>query len=114
MLANGGIDWCAERTRASATALYSWAEASTYAAPFVADTMQRSNVVGTIGLAEGVAAHDVNAALRANRIVDTESYRKLGRNQLRVGMFPSIEPDDIVRLTGCIDFVVSALTGAGG
>ncbi|HQY13698.1 MAG TPA: phosphoserine transaminase [Ilumatobacteraceae bacterium] len=109
MLANGGLDWCIERTRSSASRLYSWAEASSYATPFVADTMQRSSVVGTIDLADTVPAHDVNAALRANRIVDTESYRKLGRNQLRVGMFPAVEPDDIACLTACIDHVVSAL-----
>jgi phosphoserine aminotransferase len=112
MLANGGLDWCVERTRASATHLYSWAEATSYASPFVTDRMQRSNVVGTIDLIDAVPAHDVNAALRANRIVDTESYRKLGRNQLRVGMFPSVEPDDVARLTACIDHVVGVMVEA--
>ena len=112
MLANGGLDWCIGRTRKSAAHLYSWAEASSYASPFVADGMQRSTVVGTIDLAGSVPAHDVNAALRANHIVDTDSYRKLGRNQLRVGMFPAVEPDDVARLTACVDHVVQAL-GAG-
>jgi len=108
MLSNGGLDWCVDRCRTSAAHLYDWAIASEYAAPYVADPMQRSNVVGTIDLV-GVEAHDVNAALRANGIVDTDSYRKLGRNQLRIGMFPSVEPDDVRRLTECIDHVVGAL-----
>jgi phosphoserine aminotransferase len=108
MLGNGGLDWCVERTLASSQRLYSWAEASSYASPFVTDPMQRSAVVGTIDLT-GVDAHDINAALRANHIVDTESYRKLGRNQLRVGMFPAVEPADVAQLTACIDHVVAAL-----
>jgi phosphoserine aminotransferase len=108
MLSNGGLDWCIARTRNSAAHLYNWAEASSYASPFVADPMQRSTVVGTIDL-EGVEAHDVNVALRANGIVDTDSYRKLGRNQLRVGMFPAVDPDDVQHLTECIDHVVAAL-----
>ena len=101
-----------QRTRASAAHLYSWAEASSFASPFVADTRQRSSVVGTIDLDDTVPVHDLNAALRANRIVDTDSYRKLGRNQLRVGMFPSVEPDDVASLTACIDHVVSVMVGA--
>jgi phosphoserine aminotransferase len=112
MLVNGGLDWCVERTRESAAHLYSWADASTFASPFVSQVAQRSSVVGTIDLADAVPANDVNAALRANRIVDTESYRKLGRNQLRVGMFPAVEPDDVARLTACIDYVVGALAEA--
>ena len=108
MLSNGGLDWCVDRCRTSADHLYSWAEASSYATPFVVDPMQRSSVVGTIDL-EGVEAHHVNVALRANGIVDTDSYRKLGRNQLRVGMFPAIESSDVQRLTECIDHVVAAL-----
>ena len=112
MLGNGGLDWCVERTRSSAAHLYSWAAASAYASPFVSVPTERSSVVGTIDLVDSVPAHDVNAALRANRIVDTESYRKLGRNQLRVGMFPAVEPDDVARLTACIDFVVGELAGA--
>lgn len=108
MLAHGGLDWCIDRSFQSAEHLYGWAAASTYATPFVADPMHRSHVVGTIDL-NGVEAHDVNVALRANGIVDTDSYRKLGRNQLRIAMFPAIEPDDVLRLTKCIDHVVGAL-----
>ena len=109
MLAQGGLDWAVSRTTDSSTRLYEWAEASTYATPFVTNPMHRSHVVGTIDL-QGVEAHDVNVALRANGIVDTDSYRKLGRNQLRMAMFPAIEPDDIAALTRCIDHVVEALT----
>lgn len=109
MLAHGGLDWCVERSRSSAQHLYTWAESRDFAAPFVAEPMHRSNVVGTIDL-DGVAAADVNTALRANGIVDTDSYRKLGRNQLRVGMFPAVDPDDVARLTACIDHVVDRLT----
>ncbi|MDO8391705.1 MAG: phosphoserine transaminase [Actinomycetota bacterium] len=108
MLGNGGLDWCIDRCFQSAEHLYSWSEASSYASAFVTNPMQRSHVVGTIDLT-GVEAHDINAALRANHIVDTDSYRKLGRNQLRIGMFPAVEPDDVRRLTACIDHVVAAL-----
>lgn len=108
MLANGGLDWCVERCRTSAAHLYGWAEASAFASAFVTDPMQRSTVVGTIDL-EGVRADDVNAALRANGIVDTDGYRKLGRNQIRVGMFPAVDPADVQALTACIDHVVEAL-----
>jgi phosphoserine aminotransferase len=109
MLDNGGLPWCIERCRSSSRHLYEWAEASTYASPFVRDPAQRSAVVGTIDLDESVRADDVCAALRANGIVDTDSYRKLGRNQLRIGMFPAVEPDDVVRLTDCIEYVVDTL-----
>ena len=108
MNGNGGLDWCIDRSFQSAEHLYGWAEASSYATPFVTNPMHRSHVVGTIDL-QGVEAHDVNVALRANGIVDTDSYRKLGRNQLRIAMFPAIEPDDVLRLTKCIDHVVGAL-----
>ena len=108
MLGNGGLDWCVERCRQSADHLYGWAEKSPYATPFVKDPMQRSSVVGTIDI-DGVQAGDINAALRANGIVDTDSYRKLGRNQLRIGMFPAVEPADVQALTACIDHVVEAL-----
>jgi phosphoserine aminotransferase len=111
MLDNGGLDWCVDRCRRSSSHLYGWAAASDYATPFVADLAQRSAVVGTIDLDETVRADDVCSALRANGIVDTDSYRKLGRNQLRIGMFPSVEPDDVALLTGCIDYVVEALRG---
>ncbi|MEA2396244.1 MAG: phosphoserine aminotransferase, partial [Solirubrobacteraceae bacterium] len=106
MLGNGGLDWCVQRTRASSGHLYGWAEASPFATPFVADSAKRSLVVGTIDFAEGVDAAAVAATLRANGIVDVEPYRKLGRNQLRIGMFPAVEPTDVQALTGCIDWVV--------
>ena len=92
MLGQGGLEWTTARTARSAAILYTWAEKAAYADPFVADPAQRSPVVGTIDLAEGLSADAVAACLRANGIVDTESYRKLGRNQLRIGMFPAVEP----------------------
>jgi phosphoserine aminotransferase len=106
MLANGGLDWCVSRTRESSGHLYAWAEASDVAQPFVADPANRSLVVGTVDFDESVDAAAVAGTLRANGVVDTEPYRKLGRNQLRIGMFPAVEPDDVRALTGCIDFVV--------
>jgi len=106
MLGEGGLEWCVGRTTASSQQLYGWAESSSYATPFVADTAKRSLVVGTIDLAGEVDAAQVAATLRANEIVDVEPYRKLGRNQLRVGMFPAIEPGDVQALTACIDWVV--------
>jgi phosphoserine aminotransferase len=109
MLGNGGLDWCVQRTRASSGHLYGWAEASSFAAPFVADEAKRSLVVGTIDFDDTVDAAAVAATLRANGIVDTEPYRKLGRNQLRIGMFPAVEPDDVRALTACIDWVVERL-----
>jgi phosphoserine aminotransferase len=108
MNANGGLDFAVGRTTESSTALYEWAEKSEYATPFVADPAKRSLVVGTIDFADSVDAANVAATLRANGIVDTEPYRKLGRNQLRIGMFPAVEPDDVRALTRCIDFVVEA------
>ena len=111
MLAQGGLTWAGERSRQSASILYSWAEASVYATPFVAEPAMRSSVVGTVDLA-GVDAEVVSAVLRANGIVDTDN-RKLGRNQLRIGMFPAVEPDDVGQLTRAVDFVVgAALTAA--
>jgi phosphoserine aminotransferase len=109
MLARGGLEWCVKRTTDSSARLYSWAETSPYATPFVTDPAKRSLVVGTVDFAEDVAAHHVAAVLRANGIVDTEPYRKLGRNQLRVGMFPAVDPDDVSALTRCIDWVVERL-----
>lgn len=109
MLEQGGLDWCVDRTRTSAETLYSWADARDWATPFVADPAQRSSVVGTIDLDASIPADDVCAALRANGILDTDSYRKLGRNQLRIGMFPAIDPADVEALTRCIDAVVEAL-----
>ena len=105
----GGLDWAAARTRESSGALYEWATASDYATPFVADPALRSPVVGTIDLDDAVDAATVVAVLRANGIVDTDSYRGLKRNQLRIGMFPAVDPDDVRALTACVDHVVSAL-----
>jgi phosphoserine aminotransferase len=109
MLEHGGLAWCVERCRTSAAALYGWADARDWATPFVADPAKRSAVVGTIDLDDAIDAGAVSAALRANGIVDTDSYRKLGRNQLRIGMFPAIDPADVEALTRCIDAVVEAL-----
>lgn len=108
MLDNGGLAWASGRSSDSAQRLYRWAESSSFAAPFVPDPADRSPVVGTIDL-DGVQASDVVAALRENGIVDVAGYRGLGRNQLRIAMFPAIEPDDISALTACIDHVVAHL-----
>ncbi len=109
MLGNGGLDWAVKRTADSSQRLYGWAEASTFATPFVADPELRSQVVGTVDFSDAIDAAAVAKTLRANGIVDTEPYRKLGRNQLRVGMFPAVEPDDVSALTACIDWVVERL-----
>jgi phosphoserine aminotransferase len=109
ILANGGLEWCVARTRESSQALYGWAESSDVATPFVADAQKRSLVVGTIDFADDIDAAAIAATLRANGIVDTEPYRKLGRNQLRIGMFPAVDPDDVRALTACIDWVVERL-----
>jgi phosphoserine aminotransferase len=106
MLEEGGLDGCVKRTTLSSEQLYGWAERSGYATPFVADPAKRSLVVGTIDFADEVDAAQIAATLRANGIVDVEPYRKLGRNQLRVGMFPAVEPADVQALTGCIDYIV--------
>jgi phosphoserine aminotransferase len=109
LLGNGGLDWAVKRTADSSQRLYSWAEASTFATPFVTDADLRSQVVGTIDFSDDVDAAAVAKVLRANGIVDTEPYRKLGRNQLRIGMFPAVEPDDVSALTQCVDWVVGQL-----
>jgi phosphoserine aminotransferase len=109
MLGNGGLDWAVKRTADSSSRLYSWAEASAYATPFVTDPALRSQVVGTIDFTDEVDAATVAKVLRANGIVDTEPYRKMGRNQLRVAMFPAIDPDDVSALTHCVDWVVEHL-----
>jgi phosphoserine aminotransferase len=109
MLEKGGLAGCVERTRASSSHLYDWAESSAYATPFVAAPASRSLVVGTIDFVEGIDAAAVAATLRANGILDTEPYRKLGRNQLRVGMFPAVETADVQALTECIDWVVERI-----
>ncbi|HVM69574.1 MAG TPA: phosphoserine transaminase, partial [Gaiellaceae bacterium] len=107
MLEGGGLEgFCVARTRASSEHLYGWAEERPFTSPFVADPAKRSLVVGTIDFTDEVDAAAVAATLRANGIVDVEPYRKLGRNQLRVAMFPAIDPDDVRALTACIDFVV--------
>jgi phosphoserine aminotransferase len=111
MLANGGLEWCARRSDSSAAIVYDWAAAREWATPFVADPAKRSSVVATVDLDPSIAADDVCAALRANGIVDTDSYRKLGRNQLRIGLFPAIDPADVEALTRCVDAVVETLTG---
>jgi len=105
----GGLAGCVARTADSSSRLYGWAERSEFATPFVTDPAHRSQVVGTIDFADRVDAAAVAKVLRANGIVDTEPYRKLGRNQLRIGMFPAVEPDDVTALTECIDFVLAKL-----
>ena len=106
MLAGGGLEWCVRRTSASSGHLYGWAERSDFATPFVADPVKRSLVVGTIDFEDSVDAAVIASTLRANGIVDVEPYRKLGRNQLRIGMFPAVEPADVEALTACVDWVV--------
>jgi phosphoserine aminotransferase len=103
--AQGGLDWAVRRTTDSSNRLYTWAEKSDYATPYVADPDARSLVVGTIDLDESIDGTAVAKTLRANGIVDVEPYRKLGRNQLRVAMFPAIEPDDVEQLTRAVDYV---------
>jgi phosphoserine aminotransferase len=106
----GGLPWAAARCDRSADTIYGWADGSPYATPFVKDPADRSHVVATIDLDESIAdANVVAQVLRANGILDTESYRKLGRNQLRVALFPAIDPDDVAALTRCIDHVVASL-----
>jgi phosphoserine aminotransferase len=109
MLANGGLAWTTERTATNSGILYTWADKSPVATPFVADPAQRSQVVVTIDFADSVEATTISRVLRENDIVDTDSYRKLGRNQLRIGTFPAVEPADVEALTGCIDYVLERL-----
>ena len=109
MLSLGGLDGCVARTSASSEALYGWAQASEFATPFVLAPQSRSLVVGTIDFDEAVDAAAVAATLRANGILDTEPYRKLGRNQLRIGMFPAVETADVQALTACIDWIVERI-----
>ena len=107
---NGGLDWCVSRTKESSDAIYEWATASSYATPFVADPAKRSQVVATVDFDESIDAEVVAKVLRANGVVDTEPYRKLGRNQLRISVFPAVEPSDVRQLLKCIDFVIAKLT----
>jgi phosphoserine aminotransferase len=109
VMANGGLEFSCGRCDRSSEILYGWAEASEFATPFVAKPDERSRTVGTIDFDPAVDAAAVAATLRANGVVDTEPYRRLGRNQLRVAMFPAVEPDDVAALTACIDYVVAAL-----
>ena len=106
---NGGLAWADSRTRESSQALYTWAEAASFATPFVADAADRSQVVVTIDFDDAVDAAAVAKILRANGVVDTEPYRKLGRNQLRIATFVSIDPEDVRKLISCIDYVVERL-----
>jgi phosphoserine aminotransferase len=105
----GGLDWAVARTADSSSRLYGWAEKSEHATPFVTDPAKRSQVVGTVDFADGIDAAAIAKALRANGIVDTEPYRKLGRNQLRVAMFPAVDPADVEALTVCIDYVIDRI-----
>jgi len=109
MLGEGGLEWSASRCDRSAEILYGWAEASTFATPFVEKPDERSHVTATIDFDEAVDAAALAKALRANGILDTEPYRKLGRNQLRIGIFPAVEPDDVATLTRAIDWLVERL-----
>jgi phosphoserine aminotransferase len=106
---NGGLDFAVSRTTDSSTRLYTWAEKSSYATPYVREPAERSLVIGTIDFDDAVDAAAIARTLRANEIVDVEPYRKLGRNQLRVAMFPAVDPDDVEALTACIDYVAERL-----
>ncbi len=110
MLSGGGLEWSASRCDRSAEIIYSWAESSGYARPYVENPAHRSHVVATIDFVDSVDAAEVAKTLRANGIVDTEPYRKLGRNQLRVGMFPSVDPEEVASLCSSIGYVVGALS----
>jgi phosphoserine aminotransferase len=109
MNAQGGLAWAVKRSAESAAEIYGWADRSEFATPFVADPALRSQAVATIDFADGVDAAAIAAALRANGVVDTEPYRKLGRNQLRVALYPTVDPADVAALTACIDYVVARL-----
>ncbi len=107
---NGGLDWASSRSAQSAQILYEWAEASTYAEPFVKDVDARSSVVATVDIDESIPVASIQAILRDSGIVDIGGYRQLGRNQLRVGVFPSVKPADVFALTKCVDYAVEQLT----
>jgi phosphoserine aminotransferase len=109
MNAQGGLSWAVKRSAESAAAIYGWADRSSYATPFVTDPALRSAAVATIDFAEGVDAAAIAKVLRANGVVDTEPYRKLGRNQLRVALYPTVDPSDVAALTACVDYIVERL-----
>jgi phosphoserine aminotransferase len=106
---NGGLEFAAGRSSKSASIIYEWAEKTSYTTPFVTNPAMRSSVVATINFDEKIDALEIAKTLRVNGIVDTEPYRKLGKNQLRIGMFPAVDPDDVAALTQCIEYVVSAM-----
>jgi phosphoserine aminotransferase len=107
---NGGLEWSASRCDRSAETIYGWADASPFATPFVQDPADRSHVVATIDFDDSGDANTIAGVLRRNGVVDTDSYRKLGRNQLRIALFPAIDPEDVAALTRCIDYVVERLS----
>ena len=109
MNSNGGLKFAAGRSAQSSDHLYSWAEKNDYTTPFVTDPAMRSKVVGTINFDDAIDALEIAKILRTNGIVDTDPYRKLGKNQLRVGMFPAVDPSDVKKLTDCIDYIVAEL-----
>jgi phosphoserine aminotransferase len=109
MNSNGGLKFAAGRSADSSNRLYNWAEKTSYTTPFVTNPAMRSKVVGTINFDESIDALEIAKVLRANGIVDTDPYRKLGKNQLRIGMFPAVEPSDIDALTSCIEYVAERL-----
>jgi len=102
----GGLEWASARTKDSSGRLYDWADASSYATPYVTDPANRSQVVATIDFDDAIDASAIAKTLRANGVVDVEPYRKLGRNQLRIAMFPAVEPSDVEALTACVDWVI--------
>lgn len=108
-LSQGGLDWSVARTKDSSSRIYDWAEKSSYASPFVADAQYRSQVITTVNLDDSIDAAAISQVLRQNGIVDTEPYRKLGKNQLRIATFPAVDPDDVTALTQCVDYIVEKL-----
>ena len=109
MNGQGGLDWTTRRTLDSSSRLYDWAQRTAYTTPFVTDPTARSRVVGTIDISAEIDAVAIAKVLRRHGVVDVEPYRKLGRNQLRVAMFPAVEPTDVTALTDCVDYIVNQL-----
>ncbi len=108
--ANGGLSWTTARTAESSRLIYDWAESSSFATPFVADPAKRSHVVATVDFDDSIDAAQIASILRKHGVVDIDPYRKLGRNQLRISVFPAVDPSDVAALLASIDFVVSALS----